>query len=198
MPDFSNTDFSKTKIYTIKCKFNPSYIYVGSTVMTLNKRLKSHRSHCKIKDNLLYKIVNNNWDDWYIELYEEYPCNNQKELHRREGEIIKQIGTLNEVIAGRTDKERRIDNHEYIINREREYKKKNKERIDAYNKKWLQQNSDKKAINNKKYRESHKEEIKDRKSKQFTCDCGSTLRFEDKARHFRSKKHINYIQSTAP
>ena len=59
MPDFSNTDFSKSKIYTIKCKFNPSYIYVGSTVMTLNKRLKSHRSHCKIKDNLLYKIVNN-------------------------------------------------------------------------------------------------------------------------------------------
>jgi len=166
--------------------------------MTLNRRLKSHRYHGKIKDHLLYKTVNNNWDDWYIELYEEYPCNNQKELHRREGEITKQIGTLNEVIAGRTYKEYRIDNHEYIINRERKYRKENKERINTNDKKWRQENPDKKAINDKKYRETHKEEIKERKSRTFTCDCGSTLRFEDKARHFRSKKHINYTQKFAP
>jgi hypothetical protein len=45
-------------------------------------------------------------DNLYIELYEMYKCNT-KELVKREGEIIRQIGTLNKNIAGRTLKEYR-------------------------------------------------------------------------------------------
>lgn len=96
-------DYSKSKIYTIKCKTDCSKIYVGSTIQTLNKRYNNHIScsnNEKYKNMLLYKNVNNNWSDWYIELYENYPCKNLNELLMREGEIIKLIGTLNKVIAG--------------------------------------------------------------------------------------------------
>ena len=41
-----------------------------------------------------------------INLHELYPCNTRQELHRREGEVIREIGTLNKCIAGRTYQER--------------------------------------------------------------------------------------------
>jgi hypothetical protein len=41
-------------------------------------------------------------DNFYIELYENYSCSSKEELNRREGEIIRDIGNLNHVIAGRT------------------------------------------------------------------------------------------------
>ncbi len=41
----------------------------------------------------------------HIELYEEYTCESKEQLNKREGEIIRKIGTLNQRRAGRIDKE---------------------------------------------------------------------------------------------
>ena len=70
MPDYSNG-----KIYTIRCRRNNTLIYVGSTTMTLAKRMTEHR-YASYTNNIkiLYSCVNGNWDDWYIKLYEEYLC----------------------------------------------------------------------------------------------------------------------------
>ncbi len=46
----------------------------------------------------------NNINDWYIELYEDYPTTNKEKLLKRESELIREIGTLNKIIAGRTKK----------------------------------------------------------------------------------------------
>ena len=46
---------------------------------------------------------------WYIELFELFPCDVKCELEKREGEIIREIGTLNKKIAGRNRKEYLID-----------------------------------------------------------------------------------------
>jgi hypothetical protein len=91
-------DYSKGKIYTIKNKNDNSKIYVGSTIQSLYQRFKGHKCSCnnpKFLNCLLYKEVNNDWSDWYIELYEDYPCNKLNDLLVKESEIIKQIGTLN-------------------------------------------------------------------------------------------------------
>jgi hypothetical protein len=37
-------------------------------------------------------MVNEDWDNWYIELYEVCPCENREQLCKREGEIIRLIG----------------------------------------------------------------------------------------------------------
>ena len=34
-------------------------------------------------------------NNWYIELYEEFPCENKNQLTQREGQVIREIGTLN-------------------------------------------------------------------------------------------------------
>jgi hypothetical protein len=43
--------------------------------------------------------------DWYIELYEDYICERKEQLTQREGQVIREIGTLNKLIAGRTKQE---------------------------------------------------------------------------------------------
>jgi hypothetical protein len=49
--------------------------------------------------SLYYYIENNDWTDWYIELYEKYPCNDRQELHKREGQVIREIGTINQMYS---------------------------------------------------------------------------------------------------
>ena len=93
--------YKNGKIYTIRYQNDDSLIYVGSTIQPLFKRWYEHKSKAnnekyKAYNLLLYqKIrVTNNLNDWYIELYEEFSCENKEQLNKREGTIIREIGTL--------------------------------------------------------------------------------------------------------
>ena len=100
-------DYSLGKIYTIRCKSDDSLIYVGSTVQKLSMRWGGHKNTAKKHPSWdLFVAINNKWHKWYIELYEDFPCKSREELHKREGEITRLIGTLNMIIAGRTKQER--------------------------------------------------------------------------------------------
>jgi len=100
--DIVDKRYENGKIYLVKCKNNPKLKYVGSTFQQLEERFSLHK---RDKNCSLYKYVNGDWDNWYIELYENYSCNNKAELDKREGEITREIGTINKNIAGRTTKE---------------------------------------------------------------------------------------------
>ena len=114
-------DYQKGKIYTIRCRDDETLIYVGSSIQPLSVRWGGHKRdmlkkpHYPLYKNMLDKGV----DMFYIELYEECPCNSEEQLHKREGEVIREIGSLNKLIAGRTRKEYR---------QTPEYKQKEKER----------------------------------------------------------------------
>ena len=170
MPDYQNG-----KIYTIRCRSDNTLIYVGSTTMTLSRRMAEHR-YASVSNNIkkLYSTVNGNWDDWYIELYEEFPCDNKEQLCRREGGIIREIGTLNYEIAGRTDKEWRLDNPDKVNLTAQRYRMNNPEKVKLANQKCHQNhreerlevsrqynidNNEKRKEYKKKYREEHKQEI---------------------------------------
>lgn len=47
----------------------------------------------------------------------------------------------------------------------------------------------------KEYYKNNKEKINDEKKQKINCMCGSTFRKSDKARHERSQKHLNYVNS---
>ena len=129
--------YKNGKIYTIRCKNDDTLIYMGSTIQPLFKRWHEHKKvlnneKSKSYNYLLYqKMRETNIEDWYIELYEEFSCENTEQLNKREGETIREIGTLNKVIPGRTQKEYIEDNKDKI----KEYKK-------DYNKEWYQKNSE--------------------------------------------------------
>ncbi len=55
------------------------------------------------------------YDDCYIELLEDYPCNSNNELQRREGQLIRETEkVINKYVAGRTDAEYKFDNRDKI------------------------------------------------------------------------------------
>ena len=99
-------DYSKGKIYKILNNIDDE-IYVGSTTETLGQRMAKHRAARKSKPQYkLYKHMNElGVDNFYIELIENYPCNDVYELRAREGYYIREIGTLNTKVAGRSQRE---------------------------------------------------------------------------------------------
>ena len=96
-------DYSKGKIYKILNTIDDE-IYVGSTIENLGQRMSKHRANMKLTPHLnLYKHMHElDVENFYIELIEIYPCNDVYELRAREGYYIREIGTLNMLIAGRT------------------------------------------------------------------------------------------------
>jgi Uri superfamily endonuclease len=204
--------YQKGKIYTIRCYEDNTLVYVGSTVQTLSKRIGAHRSDSKkekYKNRILYKTVNNNWDNWYIELYENYSCNSKEELCKREGEIIREIGTLNKDIAGRTSKEYYQDNldniskyhKEYyqdnldkILEKQKQYNKDNADNISKYHKQYYQDNADNISKNQKQYRQENADKILEKKAEKVICECGCEISRGCLSRHQKTKKHINQLK----
>jgi len=196
-----NRDFSKGKIYVIKSLTSPD-IYVGSTVQTLVHRMRQHRKDyrnnvCLGKHKEIVKEIN----DWYIELYEEYPCNNFKELTTREGVIIMEIGTLNKNIAGRTKHEYWIEYAEkikeyskeyYIDNAEKrkEYYIKNAEKIKEYRAK----NAEKRKEYDIIYRAKNANKLKEQGKEYYINNAEKNKEYRDKNAEKRKEYDKQYLQ----
>lgn len=151
-------DYSKGKIYTIRNRNDINMVYVGSTIRPLCERLAKHKYASKSHGNYtyLYIEVNNDWDNWYIELYENYPCDSKEELCKREGEVIREIGTLNNKIAGRDIKQYRIENADKIKEKNKLYRIENVDKMKQYR----IENADKIKETTKKYYIENAEKLK--------------------------------------
>ena len=166
-----------------------SEVYVGSTTMDIEIRLVKHKCDAKKRPHIskFYTYMNEQGiDEFDIEVVEEFPCNSKKELEKREGEIIREIGTLNSRIAGRTNQEYRNEFKDYL----REFARENK-------KKWRMDNREhyleKEKGYKKKYREKYKEQLKEKASERVECECGCSYRKSDKSQHLQSKKHLKAL-----
>jgi hypothetical protein len=107
------------KIYTIRSKNDDNVIYAGSAVQQLHKRWYEHKQTAnnekgKGYNRFLYpKIRETDFNDWYSELYEDFPAERpfpaerKEQLNTREGENFREIGPLNKNTSGRTNEEYR-------------------------------------------------------------------------------------------
>jgi len=144
----------------------------------------------------LYKeVYKTTWDDWYMELYENYPCENKAQLNKREGEVIRDIGSLNKRIAGRTDKQYRSDNADKIKEYKKIYRHENSEKIKEKLKEHYHNNIEKYREKGREYYQANTKKISEYRQEKITCECGAVICRIGKARHERSNKHINYINS---
>jgi hypothetical protein len=177
MPDFNNG-----KIYKL---WSPQgdEIYIGSTIQPLYKRLNEHKNKRDCNSKYLFE----NYDNVRIELIELYPCNSKMELNKKEGEYIRENECLNRCIAGRTKKEYNEDNKEHILEKRKEWYENNKEHKKKYDKEYYENNKD----HRKEYRENNKEII----NKKINCECGGKYTFSHKTHHFKTKKHLAFMNS---
>ena len=186
-----NKDYRNGKIYCVRNKITND-IYVGSTCQPLSKRMAKHRSDKTrdVKNHLtLYPKMNELGEEsFYIELIEEYPCENNDQLRAREGHFIREMATLNGRIEARNKHEWYQDNKEHVkekakqdyhsnietrreqrkeyrdqrkeqrIEYDKQYRQDNKERIAQYKKDYHEKNRDTILQKHKEYHEQHKEE----------------------------------------
>ena len=147
------------KIYKILNTENDD-VYIGSTTQKLSKRMTNHRIQAKNgKNHLLYQQMREIGDDkFYIELIEEFPCENLEQLNKREGEFIREVATLNKKVAGRTKKEYKNDYKEHISEKGKQYYQDNREEILQRQRKHYKGHQEEINERHKKYNEEHKEE----------------------------------------
>jgi hypothetical protein len=185
-------NYQDGKIYTIRCRNDNTLIYVGSTTMTLPRRIAEHR-FASVNNNSrkLYQSVNGEWDNWYIELYEVFPCENKQELNKREGEIIREIGTLNYEIAGRTRKEWAKDNPDKVkLTAQRYHENHREERLEV-SRLYQQTHREELLEKKKKFREEHKEEISAKRREYY-----KEVQSKDKE-YINQKQRENYAKRQA-
>ncbi len=191
-------NFTNAKIYKITNDYNDK-VYIGSTCNTLVKRFSNHKSYARRKegnDRELYKLMNEIGESRFrIELVKNYPCEDKYQLRQMEGHFIREMGTLNMSIAGRskheTNKEYRNNNKEKMI----EYREQNKEKLRQQTKEYKEKHKDKVDEMNKQYRMENKDKFKERNMEIIKCNCGCSITFGNKQRHEKTKKHIQLMES---
>ena len=187
--------YNTAMIYTIRSPHTNKY-YIGSTTQILCKRFGDHNINYKayLKGTggftTSFKILE--LGDAYIELLDEINCDSKNQLEKREGELIRihKDNCVNKSIAGRTDKEYRIENRDKI----KAYCIDNKEEITKQKKQYYVDNKESISKKNNQYRIDNKESIKAQKKLPYVCSCGSTIRTSDKAKHNKTAKHIKALE----
>jgi hypothetical protein len=122
------TSYENGKIYIIKSRTS-KLVYIGSTCQTLRKRFAAHKSDYRrgitISSSRLIEL-----GDAYIELLEEFPCDDREDLNGAEGQWMSIYPTcVNIRVAGRTPTEYYQTNKESIASRHANYYQTNKESI---------------------------------------------------------------------
>jgi len=159
-------DYSKGKIYKI---WSPSCegVYIGGTCVSLKARMRGHRysaTHehykCRSKDLLLS-------GDAVIELIEDYPCADIKELSAREGYYQRITeNCVNRKIEGRTKKE---------------YEKTDK--MKEYRHKWYEENKERLKV----LALANREKMYEKRKVKVRCECGTIVSKGNLTRHKKAK-----------
>ena len=177
-------------IYKLECLTTGLY-YIGSTADTTANRLKRHMkedNRCSSK-----RIIEG--DNYVLTVLERYPCNNKKELEKREGEIQKQelvkegSKCVNIMIAGGRYESKA--EHDRIYSKK--YYQQNKGKILDYHKQYKQQNKDKISEQKKEYYQQNKDKL----GAKVQCQCGASVNKSSIARHRKTKKHLLWQHSVS-
>jgi hypothetical protein len=197
------------KIYKITSEHTDK-IYVGSTCKKLLcQRLAAHSSNFNQWKKGNYNYISSfelfELGSVQITLLEAYPCNTRDELLAKERYWIEQYkdNIVNKNIPiisvdERLEKMKKYnEEHKELISEQmKQYYKETKEQRLEHVKKYYEENKQTILKQNKKYREENKEKIAEKQRRQIIiCECGSNLQLHSKARHERSKKHLNFLNT---
>jgi DNA-binding transcriptional regulator GbsR (MarR family) len=105
-------------------------------------------------------------NDWYIELYIGCPCESKEQLNKREGELIREIGTLNKNIAGKTREEFYKEYYEvnkvFLKEKAKEYYEVNKGFLKEKTKEFYEDNKETIQKQRKDFYEINKDKINEK------------------------------------
>jgi len=159
--------YENGKIYRLTCN---GLVYYGSTNQTLTERLYTHKSpRARCSSRLLFGL-----GEVEIELVENYPCNNKRELEEREQYFIDNFECINKQNAFTTLEERKeymktflkdyyIENQDKLIERSKLFYDTNKEDILKKQSEWYQLNKERISKQRKERYDANKEKINEKR-----------------------------------
>jgi len=178
-------DYKLGKIYMVYPKVedpDEGDVYYGSTTNTLARRMTHHRTTKRCSSKLLFDKYG--VENCFIELVEEYPCETREQLNKKEGEYIRANKCINKIIAGRTQKEYRIDNFDKI----KELRVGNKDKYKEYNKQHYIKNRDNILEYHKQYRTENVDKINELQRQKSNCPiCNKELAKRSIPYHLKSR-----------
>jgi hypothetical protein len=181
-------DFTQSKVYKLSSP-NSDKVYIGSTTQEIEER-----KSCHLRAYKLWKEGKHHYVTAFIlfelgpdvvsaELLEEVQCQTREELLARERYYIENNNSINKIIPGRSQKEYKKANQEYIKEKALEY----------YN-----QNRDSIIEKAKDYRVQNRSIIRQKSNVKKICSsCQGRYTIANKSAHERSKKHFlaNFLPS---
>ncbi len=184
-------NYANTIMYKIVCNnLNIPDMYIGHTT-NFKTRKNQHKNCCNNKSQTnyflnIYQFIRDNggWNNWTMIKIEDYPCNSLLDATKRERELLEEFKpNLNYNIPARTKKEYYQDNSEYfsLLNRDRRLN-----------------NLDKFKEKDKIYYDNNKDKILQKQNEKYNCDCGGFYTRCNKAIHFKTKKHQEYLKGSIP
>lgn len=84
-----------------------------------------------------------------------------------------------------------------ILDKKKEYYNKNKDKIKNKNKKYYDEHRDKMLEHMKKNREKKKYIRNESLNEKLECECGGRYTVRNQSTHHKTKRHINYINSSS-
>ena len=183
-------DYQNTIIYKIVCNdLNVKDVYVGHTTH-FTKRKASHK-FCSLnpndsKNNLkVYKIIRENggWDNWMMIEIEKHPCKDENEARARERHWYEVLNANMNTRCPILD----VDEKKQY---EKDYHEKNKDKLHEYKKEYYKKNIDKLLEDKKEYYRKNKDYFQYK----HKCECGGCFTIQYKLAHFKTLKHMKYIQ----
>lgn len=169
-------------------------VYVGSTVETLNERLRKHRNHYSAGSGCgsceLFKFGEY---DVETELLEEIEIEHKYDPKRRKCEQKWMDCTKNKCNILNADHNNALENKEKSKQKSIKYYQEHREDILNYHKEHYLKNKEKVKQQTKQYRLENKEKINQRANEKISCECGFVGSRRNIARHRKSKKHQDYV-----
>jgi len=184
-------NYANSKVYKI-WSTQGDKIYVGSTTKQyLSQRMDKHRSDYKRWKNDKTHLITSfklfeeyGLDNCFIELLEAKDCKSKDELAQLEGKYIRNLDCVNRCVAGQTRKQYCKQYYEAkkdeIIENHKQYNEVNREKILEYQ---------------KQYHEVNKMKLSESRNQICKCECGSKYTHCNKAQHFKTSKHCQFIES---
>jgi len=183
MPNYKNG-----KIYLITSP-STDKVYVGSTVLKLWKRLNGH---CSYQSKNCYSREIIELGNAVITLLHDFPCNTKKELLQEEQRVMELYpNKVNKYCAWISEEERKTKDYE----RNKEWRDDNKEYIALKNTEWREANREYHLQTMREYNEANKVETEAKRSVYYTCDCGKEVQLKHKARHNKTKIHLEHFKT---
>ena len=202
--------YENAKIYKLTCS-KTGRIYIGSTCISLKRRNYDH-----IRKDRENKCSSNLLINPLISLIKNYPCKTKEDLLWEERYHIETTPCVNIKVPIRNEDEMKHfhqnyrkthkveikannkkwneNNQEYLIDYRLNYRINNLDKIKIADKQKYQKNRIKLIEQAKVRYEKNKDAINAIRKIKHECPCGGNYQNISKSRHFKSKKHIDYLE----